>query len=600
MQEIGIAIRAKKDLQAILDSVEALGKIDSQTKKVVESVKDLGKGSQEVRKLESAYKKLEKEIESTGKASKEQLKSWREQQRHLASTAAGLRISQGMGISDYDIEARTARANLAAILKRPDLEPETRFALSTLYKETGVLPRISRAQLGAIQAGGAEGIGRGISGLEAQQREEEARQGAWGRRFKTAGAMVLGGSVAGFLLTSIRRWAELDTELIKIERRFGNIRKSVESVGTGMGFMKRETAEVARLYGQIANDFDRAEVGQLMGFARVRGLGLQAPLQLRQAGRYVGMPEMQRFLPAFERFTRQVGMGKGRMEEAISVTGQLAQQGAQQALGLNIADIMGMQSAAARFWQGIDDERGRGAWGANFLQRLNQGMLSGQSEANRAFYYRAYGWGQPGVTLPSVIERMQAGIFGRDPVTGRSNFEAIVRQVGKEIPLIGERGWIERTLALSGQLPGMDMKTIRQLVRQWREKPGKLEEVFEAMAKKPGRPEDLMQTLKDYELSAQGIASTGEEFKVAIESAQYNLIEGVEGIAKFLKGEGKEQLRGAFEDIANSMRQLFPDVGDIFSGMDKSKIATDSATILGQGIFNLINKALFGNSYKKQ
>jgi hypothetical protein len=560
MQEIGIAIRAKKDLQAILDSVEALGKIDSQTKKVVESVKDLGKGSAEVRKLESAYKKLEKEIEKTGKASKEQLKSWREQQRQLAGTAAGLRISQGMKISDYDIEVKTARANLAAILKRPDLDEETRLSLSTLYRESGILPKIDRTKLAMM-----EPSFKSVSSRIAQIEGVTDAGDVWRKRMKTAAGLLLGGSIAGFGISTMRHWMDVDRELLKIEKRFNTMRKHVTDIGLGLGLTKKESAEIAKISGEITNEWRRAETGQYVGFARVHGLAPSVGMQLRMSGRYVEIPETRRWLTAFEKFSKDVGMGRGRIGELMDVTSRVAMMAHEAALGQNIFDVMGKQQAAATFWKGIDEERGKGVLGMNFLQRINAGLTNQGGDAQRLFLMRAYDFGKPGVTMIDVMKRIEQGIWGAGP-EGKSNLQAVLELLESEY---GQKMSFEKFGAAYSIFEG-NLKTeeIEKLLEMRRTRPEAYEKFMGELSKKKDIPA-LMERYgikpKDFEGLGSRAVAAGDRMKQLLDITQYNMVEPIRGAVKAFRGEteeAKEIFRGIINDLTTPLNQLIP-------GLDK-------------------------------
>lgn len=553
MEEIGIAVRAKTELQEIINSIDTLGKLgktaddvsgsfgkmseeskkivsddlDSGTKKLLRSIKDLSKdGSKDLQKIKKDFD----EISEKGKdASKEEIKN-------VKQLVAEYKTLANQKLTDMQVFESTAMRSFQNRLRAGGLTPEQEAGMGRMVEEMkgGMLSRRERATMEIMEsrAGAMEQDVDGQSGA--------AAGGAWGSRMKTAGKFILGGSLVGAALYAVKHWADVDREMVKVEQRFGNIRKGVEGFGESLGYTKKESAEMAKIWGEITDRFDKNDIQQYTGFARHRGIDPTQAFQLRLAGRYVKGEGAREDLTGFERFAGQMGMSHGRIGELIQVTSRLSQMAAEQAFDLSGADIRGVQLFTRQLWEGSgNEERGKGQWGANFIQRLNAGMTGG-GDAGKAFLMRAYGFGTGEQTLTQTMERMEAGIFGK------GNIEDIMEQILSDIPGNRER----QILAFKGKVPELKTKEVRQLFQQWGDTDERKKLVDRLSGKYGEGDESANDVIRDYNKLGQAAVSIADVTKVLFDKARYDTInESLDVLESMLKVDMKQALQGFIENI---------------------------------------------------
>jgi len=449
MPELGIAVKATKQLNAILDAVGDLQKLENQAGKVKSSLDEMSKddatkkltseirklsseGSEELQKIRKAYQDIE---QAGGKASKKQIDDLKLTMREYKAFAA-------QGIESTQLFEIGAAKQLGARVAVGDLPPEQKLPLQELQSQMkrGALSRMQRAEVDVMQSrlpGMGDQGGSGVGALA-------GAKGAWSSVMKTAGTLLVGASIVGL----VKHWADLDTQLTQVDQKFKGMRGTIDTLGIGMGKLVTENVAFANSLGEVTNKFDQSEALQLMGYAKATGTTDAGALQLRLAGRYARIPGTAQYLSMFDKFAGRMGMGEGRREELQAVTQQLAQSGASQRLGLGIGNVFATELFAKSFWGNQYEQRGMGEWGADFIQRLNAGMMGGGNDANRSFLMRAYGFGK-GKTLSQVQKRIQAGIWGE------GNLQDMISQMYQESPGMGRE---ERIQALQG-ITGGQLKT---------------------------------------------------------------------------------------------------------------------------------------------
>lgn len=574
MEEIGIAVTAKENLDAILKAVGTFDKLESSAKGLKNEFSDLSKttkenmreaseavknfsgdftkeldeptkklitqirklsdeGSDDLKKIREAYDQLEK---AGGKATKEQIADFRKLVNEYKSFSA-------QRLEPTQLFEQAAARQLAGRLEIGDLPPEASAPLRNIQQQmqSRYISRMQGAEVD-VMAGRAGEFGAGA----------EAPVAAWGQRMKNVGAFFLGASLTGVVLHAIRHWAMVDKQLIQVEQRLGNARKGVEDFGTALGYTKAESAEIAKIWGEIDNRFTSGEAAQYVGFARHRGIEPSQAMPLRLAGRYVRQQRAGVELAQFEQFGRDMGMLNGRINELISTHTHLARVAADQALGLSTEDIRNVQMFARRVWENVPGEkqRGVGKWGGQFIQKMNAGISQPGSEAARSFLMRAYGFGQ-GATLTETMERIESGIFGK------GNLEAIFKRLFAETPGIGNE---ERIMALKGLFPQLGIKDIRQLMDVWNVPEDRMRVLNEL-----NRQEE--KTSRNFESLGASVVGLGDETKAFMDNLRYGAInDSIDAIKKAIEGDFKGAIKVLTGSI-ESVKDVFNDLDNFLSGM---------------------------------
>jgi len=571
MPELGIAVKATKQLNAILDAVGDLQKLENQAGKVKSSLDEMSKddatkkltseirklsseGSEELQKIRKAYQDIE---QAGGKASKKQIDDLKLTMREYKAFAA-------QGIESTQLFEIGAAKQLGARVAVGDLPPEQKLPLQELQSQMkrGALSRMQRAEVDVMQSR--------LSGME-DQGGAGAPGADWGGRMKGVGRLFLGASLTGAALQAVHHWAEVDKQLVQIKQRFGDITEGVKGFGKQLGYTISESSEMSKIWGEIANTVNMGEMGQYVGFARHKGIEPSQAMELRMAGRYVAQPGGSRMLGGFERFADRMGMGQGRIGELISSYSNLARLGAGQAIGLNAGNIEGLQMFTRLLWQGVpgEKERGKGARGEQFIQNLNQSMANPQSDAVRAFQMRAYGWGK-GATLSEVQERIQAGAFGK------GNLQSIFSQLYGETPGMGKE---ERIQAMQPVFSQLGIKDIRPLMAAW-EGPDR-EKIFAEL--EAGSPKSLEE---DFVKLGEAAVSASDKFKVLMDTVRFDTVNAsIEAVSQALKGN----LQVAVNNLSTSMGDLEKTIKAIV-GIPKSIPTSplENAVWWGSKIYDLI------------
>lgn len=388
-----------------------------------------------------------------------------------------------------------------------------------------------------LEAAQVKEIKEGVSAPAARAPEQPSAVDKWDDRLKSAGKFIIGGSLIGMAIQSVRHWSDVNTELTKVQQRFDGMSSGLDSWGAKFGYMKRESIELSRAWSEITNNFDKTEAAQYTGFARMADIRPDQAYQLRMSGRFVEQGGSQEFLTKFERLAKEMGMDKGRIAELISVTSEMSRTAASQKFGATAEDVTRAQRFSATLWeQAGDKERGIGQRGAEFTARLNQAIANPGGDAEKAFMLRAVGYGKPGTDLWKAETKIQEGVYG-------GNLRSVMEQLQRETPDDQQYQKYMLKGLFGGQLKNME---IDQLVGQWND-PKEREKLLAAYEKK-----DETEALKDFDKVAQSTISAGETVKIAIEKMQ------VESMQKF------EPL---INEVVKGIPTIIKDVDNITSGI---------------------------------
>lgn len=583
MEEIGIAVKAQKQIEDIVATADALDKVEKTTEQLnktfqkmsEESKKNVKGLSDEIKDFEKQHGKLEgvdmaspaiskldtsirKVIDDVRRLAKEGSKELQQIQTEFEAikgkgkdaTEAEIKavkklieeyqILSRQKITDTQMIEKEAQVSIRNRLKVGDLEPNQELLLKRLQEQLsgGQISRTEQARVDMMR-----------SRLDYTEQDPGADDGGtskWGSRMQKVGAFVLGGSLVGFALQSIRHWAEVDKQLVQVEQRFRNVRGEIEGMGEGLGYTRSESAELAKIWGEIQNKFSGADVRQYLGFSRFHGIDPAQTMQLKLAGRYARQAGAGTELTRFETFSEQMGMGQGRMGELINVQTQLARLASEQMLNTSMGDVRNVQLFARRLWQDTEPERGMGQWGAGFIQRLNAGMSQTGGDPQKAFLLRAYGFGSvPGQTLSETMQRIEAGAFGE------GNIQDVMKRLRAEIP--GNEEW--QIQGMKGLFPQLGYKDIRQLAQAW-DDPVKRDSLIKTLEKKESK------TSEDFEKLGSAAVSLGDEFKRLMDSVRYNLAQ-----SQFV--DANKKLKENFDTSINEF------VGSISKATNKINAAVD-------------------------
>jgi len=564
MQDLGIAVKATKQLNAILDAVGDLQKLeaeagkvktsldemskDAPTKKLIADIKKMSsEGSDDLQKIKKAFQEIE---EAGSLATKKQYDNFKQMIREYKALS-------GQRIESTQLFEVNAAKQLKKRLAVGDFSPEEAGPLSELQSqlEKGFISRTQQAQTDVMlsRADAARQFERDRTARFKSEMVPSGDEpgmpaggaGSWGPRMSGMGKFFLGATISGVAIQAIHHWAQVDKQLVQIKQRFGDITEGVKGFGKHLGYTISESAEMSKIWGEIADTVNMGEMKQYVGFARHKGIEPAQAMELRMTGRYIAQPGGSRMLGGFERFADRMGMGQGRIGELISSYGNLAQLGARQAIGLNAGNIEGLQMFTRRLWQTVpgEEQRGMGERGAQYVERLNQSMANPQSDAVRAFLMRSYGWGK-GATLSEVQERIQAGAFGK------GNLQSIFSQLYGETPGTGKE---ERIQAMQPVFSQLGIKDIRPLMAAW-EGPDR-EKVFAEL--EAGSPKSLSE---DFETLGRAAISTSDKVKVFMDENRFDAVnKSIKATSELLDGEFKASLRtiiNLFDGLEKSIHGL--------------------------------------------
>lgn len=548
MEQVGILFSAKTELSQLINAVKGLDSVRTATQKAGDQLADFSEKSQAIPKqltiptiktgIETIPKKIdisdlqpEKKEALTAIANQLELVSAKGstafqkiQRAYDAIEKAGTKASQSqidklrtlirtyeelskLKVSDPQMIERKAITKLEGIAQTPFISEQRKESLNELI---GALKEevISKTELQQVQEYKAKYDKPPLPKPEEGQKWSDRVSGAG------LGKWIAGGTLIAMATGAIKQWADIDTQLTKVEARLGNVREGVKGFGTGLGYTIRESAEIAKIWGEINNTFDKTEARQFVGFSRARGIEAGQALQISQAGRFLqGEGSAREFLNKIDALAKATGMDKGRIGELISSTVMLSKTAAESKIGATDRDVIGTQRFAEQFWkQAGDVDRGIGERGANFIERLNQAISNPGNDVQQAFMMRAVGYGrEKGLTLTGARERIEEGIFRRE------NFQAIMDYVMSMIPDNQEL----QINALRGALGGQfKTRELREVVTQYTN-PEQRQQLLNAMYS----PEGTLNQNIDFEKTGKAYVSAGERVGQAMENAVFKPID---------------------------------------------------------------------------
>src|SRR3989344_90718 len=95
--------------------------------------------------------------------------------------------------------------------------------------------------------------------------------------------MAIGATIAGIgsvARSTANSFEAIDRQLLALEQRSVTSRRSFDSIGGSLGFMRREAIEFIDTYRHLGGEIDKSQIQRLLGFQRVMGLspGQIAPI----------------------------------------------------------------------------------------------------------------------------------------------------------------------------------------------------------------------------------------------------------------------------------------------------------------------------------
>jgi len=474
---IGIHIRAKAHLEEVEKAARDLEKFGGSSVKAARMVElltqALKEGSEtDIDKLGDRIAALQKKIQDPGLGQKQQ-KLIKDEISGIQSKIKELKQLQKIKADDYGSMEQETRMILEQLKAKRFLTNAEKENIKAIEEGLRYLEKYNKAKLDLEQTR----MGKIQEEWKTQQ-EQAAKAGlgeigARGGRFvKRAAGLVIGGTLLGVAIQSMKKWAEVDTAIMKTRASLGGLRKDeVETfigMGKDLGYLKKETLEYLDILTRISGKREEVTFGRLLGYGRAMGVGAQA-LQMREIQRWggegitMGGKSGNVFLGQFTKMAELLNMREGRMGEFIDVGINLTKTMERTFLSVGGQDILRNIMLPAMIWGGAD--RGRGMRGFSFMQRM-QGALTNPSDIMNLMFYKTLG-------VPKTYE--QAWNIGK--IIEQGLLGTYKTKEGKDRPTIF--GLIESFSRFSGPDKYMQMSIMKSQIPE--SKRAEFEEFFTKM-----------------------------------------------------------------------------------------------------------------------
>ncbi|MCK4448910.1 MAG: hypothetical protein KAW56_17735 [Candidatus Marinimicrobia bacterium] len=409
-QEIGIHIRARARMEEVEKAARDLEKFSGSSGKAARMVKlltqALKEGSEtDIDKLGDRIAALQKRIEDPGLGQKQQ-KLIKDEISGIQSKIKELKQLQKIKADDYGSMEQETRLLLDQLKAKRFITNAEKEHIKVVEEGLRYLEKFNKAKLDLEQTR----MGKIQEDWKAQQ-EQAAKAGimgdigARGGRFvRRAAGLVIGGTLLGVAIQSMKKWAEVDTAITRTRASLGGLRKEeVEAfveIGNRFGYLKKETLEYLDILTRISGKREEVTFGRLLGYGRAMGVGTQA-LQMREIQRWggegvtMGGKQGNVFLGQFTKMAELLRMREGRMGEFIDVGINLTKTMERTFLSVGGQDILRNIMLPAMIWGGED--RGRGMRGFSFMQRIQSGITN-PSDIMNLMFYKTLGY-------PKTVER---------------------------------------------------------------------------------------------------------------------------------------------------------------------------------------------------
>jgi len=440
MDEIGIAIRAKANLEEVdlaAQKLEKFGNVNSRTaskvRQLVESLKE--SADTDINVLTRQIDELQKKVQEGGLSRKER-QSAKQQIEDLRTQIKELRQLQRVKADDYGSMEQEARLLLEHLKNKRHLTNAEKEHIKVIEEGLRYLERYNKAKLDLDTAH----LDKIQKDLQEQEKEAEVggmgKVGAYGKHlFRQITGVVIGGTIIGVLTQMMKKWSELDTMITKTSASLDGFGKAgvlrITEIGNALGYTKEEALAFLETFTAITGKIEKQEFANLLAWGRAMGVGASG-LQLRELQRWggegVAVGTDKYFRSQFTAIARMLNMREGRMNEFIETSVNLVKTMERTFIKIERGDIFRNILFPAIVWGGAD--RGRGERGLSFMQRLNE-ALQGSSEMMKLMQYRALGvpqtWGQRLETM----ETLQKGAFGLTPA-GNPLIISLIEQYKKQ------------------------------------------------------------------------------------------------------------------------------------------------------------------------
>jgi len=639
--EIGIHIRARANLSevdAAARKLENFGgaskRVSSQVRQLVDSLKD--SAGTDVNNLAQEIDKLQKKIQQPGISDKER-KQAKGEIDDIRTKIKELKQLQKIKADDYGSMEQTARMYLDQLKNKRALTNAEKDHIKEVEKGLAYLEKYNKAKLDLEDAH----LNKLQKDLQTQDEQaKRAGLGGAGQTIKQYGkqalGVVVGGSIVAVAVQAMKKWAEVDTAIVKTGASLDDMsKKSVEDlmgIGKAFGYTKSESLAfietLTSISGKIDKDkFEETGMRKFLDWGRAMGVG-PAALQMREIQRWGGegvKPGAQEgqdkyFLTQFTAMARMMNMREGRMTEFIDTAIDLTKTMEKTFIKVDEQDIFRNILFPSMVFGGSD--RGRGQRGLSFMQRLNEGMTGGGDLAN-LMLYRTIGLPKSWEQMWSLKKVREQGPFGTLEPGGEPLIMGLIKSF-QDMFGGGARGMA----AMKAAMPNMSAVEIEQMFKMeaglkagtWNLETGELKakrkEELEAKGLKYGEfvneqgetkkgftglGEKDMKTLLTIpeftELWAgKSKVSAGERWKMQIESMQYSiggifgptvielmtgLARGVDAIAtRFGEKYGYESQAALFDQIFGEYKKPLKNE---MEGIDKRITEIDKIKELARG-----------------
>jgi len=618
--EIGIHIRARANLSEVDDAARKLErfgsastKVSSKVRQLVESLKETA--GTDVNNLVQQIDKLQKKIQEPGLSAKER-KQAKGEIDDIRAKIKELKQLQKVKADDYGSMEQNARMYLDQLKNKRALTRAEKEHIKEVEKGLAYLEKYNKAKL---ELGGTH-LDKIQQDLK--QQDEEAKKaglggaGQYAKRFgRQAVGLVIGGTIVGVAVQAMKKWAEIDTAIVKTSASLDDMGKvgveGLTAIGNAFGYTKAQSLAFVESLTAISGKMNEVEArgfGTFLDWGRAMGVG-GVGLQMRELQRWGGegvKPGVQEgkdkyFLTQFTAMARMMNMREGRMTEFIETAINMTKTMERTFIKIEDKDILRNILIPGMVFGGAD--RGRGARGLSYMQRLNEGITGGGDLMN-LMMYRTIG-------VPKSFEQMwkyrkarEEGAYG--VVDGEPLMMGLIKNFRSMF------GGKYRAMAMmKAAMPNMSAVEIQKMYEMeegleagtWNMEVGKLKkETIEKLGKegieyKEGfltnlSKEDfktILETTPEAVKNWQGLSkvSAGEKWKIAIENMQYSiggifgpttislltgLARGVDSIASKIVDSGYQSMAGKIDEIEKKYNEINKKTSLVYTDESIAKI----------------------------
>lgn len=401
METIGIAIRAKANLEEVDAAAQKLERFGEASQRASSKVRQLVESMREgattdINNLTEQIGQLQKKIQEPGLSQKERNQA-KQQLTDLRDQVKEMKQLQKARVDDYGIMESEARQQLEHLKNKRALTNAEKEQVKVLEEGLRYLEKYNKAKLDI------DSLHLDKMQTELRDQDKEAEKSGivgYGKSMVKRGVgMLIGGSIVAAAIQMMNKWADLDTQITKTGASLDGMSKAgvdaLTEIGNKFGYTKEEALAFLEVYTSISGkmeDLGRSGV-ERKGFAnltewgRAMGIGGEA-MKLRELQRWGGegvKPGTDQFFRyQFTAMAQMLNMREGRMTEFVETSVTLVKSMERTFNKVSDSDIFRNIMLPSVVFGGAD--RGRGERGLSFMQRLNQGMTGGGDLMNLMMY----------------------------------------------------------------------------------------------------------------------------------------------------------------------------------------------------------------------